>query len=160
MFGLRMSEHTPPGKTGLPTAHAVCALLCFGGALLTCTDWPQPAPQHRGLMVPALVVWGVAARYQFLLAAGHLRTSILDRQHLFSSSRYERSGALGWMVANVVVLVVVVLFYMRREESIPLLTGQSATLVCLQVTSLLSLAVWGIRRAITPRMSLTEEVSS
>lgn len=157
MFGLFMSEHTPPGETGLPRAHAACALLCFGGALVTCADWPRPSPQHGDLLVLALLVWSVSTLYQFLLAAGHLRTSILDHQRLFSSSRYERSSDLGWIVANVVVLVVVALFYALREESIPLLTGQTTTLVSLLATSVISLVIWALRRSITPKRASAEE---
>lgn len=146
-----MQDHTSPGKTGLPKAHAACALICFAGAIMTCFDWPSPAPQHASAMMPALLIWGVAALYQFLLAAGHLRTSVLDHQHLFSSSRYERQSDVGWMIANVVVLVVVALFFARRSESIPLLTGQTTTLVSLLVTSIVSLTVWAIRWKMTPR---------
>ncbi|WP_207394865.1 hypothetical protein [Bremerella alba] len=146
-----MQDHTSPGKSGLPKAHAACALVCFAGALVTGLDWPTPAPQHAAVMMPALVIWGIAVLYQFLLAAGHLRTSILDHQHLFSSSHYERQSDLGWIVANVVVLVVVALFYVQRSNSIPILTGQTTTLVALLVTSLVSLAIWSIRWKLTPR---------
>ncbi|MEW4565337.1 hypothetical protein AB1K70_22620 [Bremerella sp. JC770] len=146
-----MQDHTSPGKSGLPKAHAACALVCFAGAVVTGLDWPTPAPQHASVMMPALVIWGIAALYQFLLAAGHLRTSILDHQHLFSSSHYERQSDVGWMISNVVVLVVVAVFYAQRSESIPILTGQTTTLVSLCVTSIVSLAIWGIRWKITPR---------
>ncbi|PQO44891.1 hypothetical protein [Blastopirellula marina] len=104
-------------------------------------------------MMPALLIWGVAALYQFLLAAGHLRTSILDHQHLFGGGTYERKSDIGWMLANIVVLIVVGLFFARRSDSIPLLTGQTATLVCLLTTSIISLAVWGVRWSVTRRDS-------
>jgi len=148
-----MQDHTSPGKSGLPKAHAACALICFAGAVATGLDWPTPAPQHASVMMPALVIWGIAVVYQFLLAAGHLRTSILDHQHLFSSSHYERQSDIGWIVANIAVLIVVALFYAQRSESIPILTGQMTSLVSLLVTSLISLAVWSIRWKITPRKS-------
>ncbi|MFN3150528.1 hypothetical protein [Bremerella sp.] len=114
-------------------------------------DWPSPAPQHASVMMPALVIWGISVVYQFLLAAGHLRTSVLDHQHLFSSSHYERQSDIGWMIANVVVLVVVAVFFVQQSDSIPLLTGQTSTLVALSVTSVVSLVIWGIRWKITPR---------
>lgn len=150
MFAV-MQDHTSPGKSGLPKAHAACALICFAGAVATGLDWPTPAPQHESVMMPALVIWGIAVVYQFLLAAGHLRTSILDHQRLFSSSHYERQSDVGWMVANVVVLLVVGLFFTQRADSIPILTGQTTTLVSLFVTSIISLVIWGIRWKITPR---------
>lgn len=150
-----MQETVPSEKFGLPKAHGACALVCFAGAMATCFDWPSPAPQHGSVFVPAVLIWGVAALYQFLLAAGHLRTSILDHQHLFGSGAYERKSDLGWMTANVVVLVVVVMFYARQAESIPLLAGQTTTLVSLLVTSLVSLAIWGIRWKSIPRASRT-----
>ncbi|PQO37048.1 hypothetical protein C5Y96_07775 [Blastopirellula marina] len=146
-----MQDHTSPGKSGLPKAHAACALICFAGAVASGLDWPSPAPQHAAVMMPAMVIWGIAVVYQFLLAAGHLRTSILDHQHLFSTSHYERQSDIGWMVANVVVLGVVALFYVQQSDSIPILTGQTTTLVALFVTSLVSLVIWGIRWKITPR---------
>ncbi|QDU73180.1 hypothetical protein Pan97_01470 [Bremerella volcania] len=148
-----MQDHTSPGKSGLPKAHAACALICFAGAVASGLDWPTPAPQHASVMMPALVIWGIAVVYQFLLAAGHLRTSILDHQHLFGSSHYERQSDVGWMVANVVVLVVVALFFAQQSNSIPILTGQTTTLVALFVTSAISLVIWGIRWKITPRKS-------
>ncbi len=148
---LAMQDHTSPGKSGLPKAHAACALVCFAGAVVTVLDWPTPAPQHESMMMTALVIWGIAVVYQFLLAAGHLRTSILDHQHLFSSSHYERQSDLGWVVANVVVLMVVAMFYAQRSSSIPILTGQTTTLVSLLATSVISLVIWGIRWKITPR---------
>lgn len=146
-----MQEPTPPGKTGMPRAHGVCAVVCFVGAILTGLDWPQPAPQHAGVGVAALMIWGVASLYQFLLAAGHLRTSVLDHLHLFSTSRYERRSDLGWIIANGVVLVLVGLAYAAQSDSVPLLAGQTTTLVCLLITSLISLIVWTTRWAITPK---------
>ncbi|WP_234824125.1 hypothetical protein [Bremerella cremea] len=140
-----MRETSQSKKVGLPKAHGACALVCFAGAMATCFDWPSPAPQHGSVFVPAVLIWGVAALYQFLLAAGHLRTSILDHQHLFGSGPYESKSDFGWMVANVLVLIVVAMFYARQAESIPLLAGQATTLVSLLVTSLISLAVWGVR---------------
>ncbi|WDI44331.1 hypothetical protein [Bremerella sp. P1] len=152
MFAV-MQDHTSPGKSGLPKAHATCALICFAGAVVSGLDWPTPAPQHAAVMMPALVIWGIAVVYQFLLAAGHLRTSILDHQHLFSSSHYERKSDIGWIVANVVVLIVVAVFFAQQSNSIPILTGQTTTLVALFVTSIISLVIWGIRWKITPRKS-------
>lgn len=150
-----MQEAAQPEKVGLPKAHGACALVCFAGAIATCFDWPSPAPQNANVFVPAVLLWGVAALYQFLLAAGHLRTSVLDHQHLFGSGPYERKSDLGWMAANVVVLIVVAMFYARQSSSIPLLAGQSTTLVSLLVTSLISLAVWAVRWKAIPRGSQT-----
>lgn len=98
-----------------------------------------------------MMIWGVASLFQFLLAAGHLRTSILDHQHLLSNGRLERQGDLGWIVANVVVLLVVAMFYARQADSIPVLAGQMPTLVSLLVTNLISLVIWSIRWSVMNR---------
>ncbi|MEW4455273.1 hypothetical protein AB1L30_21570 [Bremerella sp. JC817] len=135
----------------MPKSHGMCALICFAGAMITCLNWPTPAPQHGSVFVPAMMIWGVASLFQFLLAAGHLRTSILDHQHLLSNGRLERQGDLGWIVANVVVLLVVAMFYARQADSIPVLAGQMPTLVSLLVTNLISLVIWSIRWSVMNR---------
>ncbi|MBI1249518.1 hypothetical protein GC197_16965 [bacterium] len=134
----------------MPKAHAACALICLIGAIICCMNWPNPAPQHGWVLVPAILIWGGAALFLFLSVAGHLRTAILDGQRLFTTSRYERHADLGWIIANVVVLIVVGIFYAQGSQSIPILAQQTATLVTLLAACTVSLVVWAIRWTMSP----------
>ena len=140
----------PAESVGMPKAHAACALICLIAAIICGLNWPNPAPQHGSVFVPAILIWGVAALFLFLSVAGHLRTAILDQQQLFTTSRYERRSDLGWIVANVVVLIVVGIFYAQGSQSIPMLAQQTATLVALLAACSVSLVVWVIRWTMSP----------
>lgn len=134
----------------LPLSHAIAGAIATGGALVTLVDMPVAEPQRAALWVPAMAYWGIAMAFQLLVAAGHVRTAILDRQHLVGPPNFERRGAWNWIVTHVLVLGMVGMFYLQAHDSLPLLTGQASTLVALLVTNLSSLAVWGVRIATSP----------
>lgn len=131
----------------LPLSHAIAGVIATGGALVTLVDMPVAEPHRAALWVPAVAYWMIAMLFQLLVAAGHLRTAILDRQHLVGSPNFERRGAWNWVVTHLLVLGMVGMFYLQAQDSLPLLTGQASALVALLVTNLCSLAVWSVRIA-------------
>jgi len=145
-----MSKPALPANHGFPTTHTLCALLCCAGAIVSLTDWPEVSPQHKSALIPAFLVWGFAVIFQILLAAAHLRTSILDRRHMTRSSNYERSSDMSWALANAAVLLVVAALFWQRSDSPSILAGQTAILSSLLATGGVSLIIWTLRWILTP----------
>jgi len=140
---------------GHPKSHAAGAVICLTGAVLSLADWPDAAPQHADALLTALVFWGVFCLFQFLLAAGHLRTAILDQQRLIATRHYERIACWSWIVACLLALAALTYLYGQGWKSAPLLADQSTAMATMLVSATLSIAIWAFRLTMPSPQSLT-----
>lgn len=135
----------PAQPPTFPLSHAIAGAIATLGALVSMVNIPTAEPQRAELWLPALAYWAIAMAFQLLVAAGHVRTAILDRQHLVGSPPFERRGAWAWVLVHFSVLGLIAVFYWQASGSLPLLSGQGSSLAALLITNLASLAVWSVR---------------
>ncbi|PHS18346.1 MAG: hypothetical protein COA78_02445 [Blastopirellula sp.] len=136
-------EQAPRKYTSkLSQAHFSCGIVAFLGALVSLTDWPELPDNLTEWLPLTIAAWIIAGIVQLMLAQGHIRTSVLDRQNLQLPAAAERKTTLVWAATNVVVLCAVFYFYWQGSQSILLLANQNLLLVSLAISNSFSLIVW------------------
>ncbi|MGY8771484.1 MAG: hypothetical protein ACKVH8_23975 [Pirellulales bacterium] len=148
-----MEEAPRIRTTILSQAHFSCGIVAFLGALISLTDWPALPDNMTGWLPLSVAAWIIAVVVQLILALGHIRTAVIDRNNLQLQAVLERKTSLVWAATNGLVLVAVLFFYWQGSQSILLLANQNMLLVSLAISNSFSLLVWMARWTTIPQPS-------